>query len=174
MSYHLEDDDLRSAYERQLESDRDPSQDEALLQALIETVANSDIPATERLKSTQAALTAMLKLKQERRKMDVETGQLLPRETAFRMLNAYIGVFMELVKENVPDSVLHYVTDMVPLRMYQACKDEEALRRLFFSKNWNEAQQQYEGENRQRLIEKIEHDRELNLRREQRLLGSGK
>lgn len=170
MSYKIEDDNLRSAYERQLESDRDPSGDEALLMALVETVANSDIPVTERLKSTQAALTAILKLKQEKRRHDVETGTLMPAETALSFANAYIGVFLELVKENTPDSVLHYVTDMVPLRMYDECKENEHLRRILFPKDWSEVQHQFEGEAREKFIAKLEHDRERTERNEQRLL----
>lgn len=169
MSYQIEDDNLRSAYERQLSSDRDPSGDEALLMALVETVANSDIPATERLKSTQAALTAILKLKQEKRRHDVETGKLLSAETAMAMANAFVGVFMELVKENVPNSVLYYVVDSVQLRMYDKAKEDEQFRRFVF-KDWAAAQQAFEGEARQRLIEKLEHDRERTERSEQKLL----
>jgi hypothetical protein len=170
MSYQINDDNLRSAYERQLQSDRNPEQDECLLSALIECVSNSDLPADDKLKKVESGLVALMKLKSEKRRHDVETGRLLSVENAAYVCDQYIGTVLEVFKANVPDSVLHYCTDMIPVALYDKCKSDERLRKLVFTGRWEQVQQAFEGENREQYFAKLQHDRERTERSEQRYI----
>lgn len=167
--YKIKDDNLRDSFDRHLQSDRNPEQDECLLSALIECVSNSDLQPDDKLKKVESGLIALMKLKDNKRRHDVETGRLLPLEDAGHICTQFFGAVTGVIKNHYPDSILHFVTDMTLIALYDTCKEDERLRRLVFPK-WEQAQQQYEGVAREELLQKIEHDRELNLRREQRLL----